>query len=106
MIKQIITRIDSVIQLLMKSNELHGAKKPEHDELPKSVVPSEPKLLSVDQVAAKYGFHPSTVRRWARMKILPSVPVGGRDFFEETAVLDFIMNNGFDKYPRRRRKRK
>jgi len=106
MIKQITSRIDAVIQLLRKSNELHEEQKSKHVEPPKKMKPSDAKFLTVDQVAARYGYNPTTIRRWVDLDILIPTKIGGRDFFEETAIHEFIMGNGFDKFPRRRRKKK
>ena len=48
-------------------------------------------LLSIDQVAAKFGKHPATIRTWVRKKKLAVVRMSKRSvFFRESDILKAI----------------
>jgi excisionase family DNA binding protein len=53
------------------------------------------RLLAVDEVAHFLGVHSSTVRRWERMGLLKSYPIGPRNNlrFKQEDILNFLDKN-------------
>jgi excisionase family DNA binding protein len=55
--------------------------------LPEQTPPAEDEWLSVGDVAAELGMHPSTVRKWANDGLLPGMRIGRRQWrFRRSAL--------------------
>lgn len=54
---------------------------------PESTVP---RLHSVQALAARWTLRPDTIRAWARRGVLPSIKIGSKVLFEESALVDFL----------------
>jgi len=68
-------------------------------------VPSNEKLLTLDELAARLQMHPDTVRGLKRRGVIPSIRIGHRTLrFEYQNVLD-ALRNAAKPPPTRRRKR-
>ena len=48
--------------------------------MPADSTPAEDQWLSVNEVAAELGMHPSTVRKWANDGLLPGMRIGRRQW--------------------------
>ena len=52
---------------------------------------SPPEALSVLEIAAEYGIHPETVRRWAREGRIPAQKVGNMIFVRPSDVEELMQ---------------
>lgn len=61
----------------------------------RSATPIDPPYFTVRELAAAFGAHPHTIRRWARTGLIPSVKAGPRNhkiWFLERDVRVFLKS--------------
>ncbi|SEA51923.1 helix-turn-helix domain-containing protein [Pedobacter hartonius] len=101
MLRKILEKIESLIQLLTTVAELLNQLTVNTSNL--QTIPSPgglhpPRFLSIQEAASRYCFSTKTFRRWIQSgKIIPTT-IGGRDYFEENALREYIVSNGFAKH--------
>lgn len=107
MLGKILEKIEFLIQLLTTIIELLD-QLAVHRSNPQSTIvqPELPpsKYLSIKQAAQKYSFDEKTFRRWIEDgKIIPTT-IGGRNYFDEYVLDEYIKSNGFADRKRRPQK--
>lgn len=80
----------------MVNDNISDVNRPERRRQRRNVVPhSQTVMLSVREIARRYGFHENTVRRWVSNGDLEYIRYGpgGKFFIAEEEVENFIRQN-------------